>query len=98
MARPGTFKPGKSGNPSGRPKKTPELIEVENLCKQASPDAVERLKFWMSSDNPRASVTAATGILDRAWGKPKQAVVGGDPNHPIRVLAEIRRTIVDAAK
>ncbi|CAB4147924.1 hypothetical protein UFOVP1020_48 [uncultured Caudovirales phage] len=66
------FTPGNRANPSGRPKKTPELIEVENLCKDASPDAVERLKAWMGSDNPKASVQACMGILNRAFGQPRQ--------------------------
>ena len=68
------FKKGQSGNPNGRPKKTPELIEVENLCRDLSPSAVERLADWMKSDNARASVAAATGIIERAFGKPRQPV------------------------
>lgn len=74
MARPGTFPKGKSGNPGGRRKKTPELIEVENLCKEASPRAVERLKEWAESDNAKASVTACMGLLAQGFGTPKQRV------------------------
>ena len=68
------FKKGKSGNPGGRPKKTPELIEVENLCKQHSPEAVAKLVEWMHSDNPKASTAACFGILAQAFGTPKQRV------------------------
>lgn len=66
------FVKGKSGNPGGRPKKTPELIEVEALCKEASPRAVERLKEWVESDNAKASVSACMGLLAQAYGTPKQ--------------------------
>lgn len=70
----GRFQKGKSGNPGGRPKKTPELIEVENLCKQASPRAIERLIEWAESDNARASVAACMGLLAQGFGTPKQRV------------------------
>lgn len=74
QANSGSFKKGQSGNPGGRKKKTPELIEVENLCKQASPRAVERLKEWIESDNAKASVTACMGLLAQGFGTPKQRI------------------------
>jgi hypothetical protein len=65
------FEKGKSGNPGGRPKEDPE---VKILARQHSKDAVERLVYWMHSENAKASVSAAQAILDRAWGKPSQSV------------------------
>lgn len=68
------FTKGKSGNPVGRPKKTPELREVEDLAKDASPEAIKRLIEWIKSDEARPSITACIAVLDRAFGKPAQAV------------------------
>lgn len=68
------FRKGQSGNPGGRPAKTPDLLEVERLAREASPAAIQRLVFWMNSTDPSASVKACNAILDRAFGKPAQAV------------------------
>lgn len=65
------FKPGQSGNPGGRKKENNELRE---LCGKYTIEAVERLIFWMQSDNPKASVAATNSLLDRAHGKPIQQV------------------------
>ena len=68
----GSFKKGQSGNPGGRLKKPPELIEIETLAREVSPLAIQRLTHWLKSDDPRASVAAANAILDRAYGKARQ--------------------------
>ncbi len=63
------FKPGKSGNPGGRPAVPAEVLDA---CRALSLEAVEILRNWMhQSDDPAASVRACNSILDRAWGKPE---------------------------
>ena len=69
--RVGRFQPGQSGNPGGRPK---ENAEVRDLARQYTEEAIERLAFWMQSDNAKATVSACQAILSRGWGTPMQAV------------------------
>lgn len=63
------FQKGKSGNPGGRPK---EDNKVKELAREFTAEAVERLGYWLRSDNPKASVGAAIALLDRGYGKPHQ--------------------------
>lgn len=65
------FKKGKSGNPGGRPK---EVNELKELARNWSVEAIQRLAFWMKSDNPKASVAACEALLDRGFGKSVQAL------------------------
>ena len=73
MARPGTFKPGQSGNPSGKPKSLQGVIE---LARTYTPDAINRLATIVSDDEapPAAQVAASIALLERGWGKPVQPI------------------------
>ena len=90
------FEPGQSGNPGGRAPEDSMSKEIKRLAKEKSPEALERLVEWMQSDNPKASVSACNAILDRALGKPKQAIVGGDEgDSPLRVEWPLPKTPLD---
>jgi hypothetical protein len=71
------FKPGQSGNPSGRPKDI-----LGPIVKKKTKDGVELvdrvLEIFRSSGDDEIVIKAATWLADRGWGKPAQSVeVGG---------------------
>jgi hypothetical protein len=74
-SRRGGFVKGISGNPGGRPKVEGE---IRNLARKFSRTAIRRLAQLMKSKNERVAVAAATALLDRAWGRPAQALTGAD--------------------
>src|SRR5690349_19796295 len=66
---------GQSGNPGGRAKAVlPDGRSLMDLAREHTPKAVKALVEVL--DHPTASeaakVSAATAILDRGWGRPKQ--------------------------
>lgn len=65
------FAPGVSGNPEGRPK-IPE--HVREMARAHTEEAIAALKDCLKSANESVRVSAANSILDRAWGKPQQAI------------------------
>jgi hypothetical protein len=73
------WQPGRSGNPSGRPKL---LVEISRLDRSYCPDAIEKLAKIMldSRSKPRDVIAAANVILDRGLGRPTQALVHISPD------------------
>lgn len=80
------FEKGRSGNPLGRPR---ENNEVKALAREHTKEAVDRLAFWMRSDDSKASVAASIALLDRAWGRPARVHGGPDGEGPVKVVHEV---------
>ncbi|GLT02955.1 hypothetical protein GCM10007897_43860 [Sphingobium jiangsuense] len=70
------FKPGKSGNPGGRPKiKLPDGRTLTDLAREHTLEAVETLVDVMrNGDTSSARVAAADKILNRGWGAAPQTI------------------------
>jgi len=78
------FKPGKSGNPSGRPRKLPELDKLLAEVLGDEKDgktAAEAILSALRSKAARGDVRAAEILLDRAYGKSKQTL---DMSHTVK--------------
>lgn len=71
------FQRGKSGNPGGRP-----VNEIKKLARDNAPLAIQKILAMLASPDERLAFQAAQEILNRAWGKPAQAVIGGDDDDP----------------
>ena len=73
----GRFVPGASGNKSGRPR---QVGYVRQLAQQHTEQAVATLAEICGDESApaRARIAAAEALLDRAYGKPAQAITGPD--------------------
>lgn len=79
------FMPGKSGNPSGRPKLTDAEREAREMLKAASPQAVRALTAALSSDDEDMRVKAAQAILGKVFPQGIDLTVSGPGGGPVEV-------------
>lgn len=79
---------GQSGNPGGRPG-VPQ--GVRELAREKSVEAMRTLIRHLKDKNPRVAILAANAILDRAYGKPAQAITGEDGEGAARLVIEVVR-------
>lgn len=65
------FQKGQSGNPSGRPKNTPEQQDALAAIRDLAPNAAQVLQAIMEDANAPAAarIRAAVEVLDRTYGK-----------------------------
>jgi hypothetical protein len=78
---------GKSGNPGGRPK---VLGEVQELARQYAPSAiVELARLSQKAKSETARIAAIRELLDRGYGRPRQAMeVTAPAGDPLQLLSE----------
>lgn len=78
------FKPGQSGNQSGRPKTDPKFTA---LLKSKQEWALKELiKLAQSSEEDSVRLKAIQYIIDRAQGKPSQALnIGDQDGQPFKI-------------
>lgn len=94
---PEPYVPKKRGNTSGKGGRPPgkvsqaKLIIAQAAAEHAYDALMVLVQIAQDKRAPAASrVTAANAILDRAYGKPAQALkVGGDPENPAPQMIQI---------
>lgn len=73
-------------------------VEIRSLARSHSDTAIRTLAAIMTKEDApeSARVAAANSLLDRGWGKPAQAIIGGDGDDPaISMIHRIERVIID---
>lgn len=59
-------------NPGGRPRITPEELDLVAACKAKTPDALNVILGIMNHGAEKNSLAASQYVIERAYGKPVQ--------------------------
>jgi hypothetical protein len=60
-------------NPGGRPKKTPQELDLIAACKAKTPEALQVITdIMVNGEKEQTRLAAALSIIERAYGKPVQ--------------------------
>jgi hypothetical protein len=81
------FPKGQSGNPGGRPK---VLGEVQELARQYAPAVIAELaRLALKAKNETARIAAIRELLDRGYGRSRQAMeISAPAGDPLQLLLE----------
>lgn len=86
---PHQFKKGQTGNPTGRPKKLPELdtllLDVLSNEDKGGITAAQRILHALVKKAEQGDIRAAELIFDRAYGKALQSI---QQNNVVRIVDE----------
>lgn len=64
------FRPGQSGNPGGRPKRTQQEYDLMAACEAMSPEALKTIAdLMLHADKESVRLQAAAFIIERRYGK-----------------------------
>lgn len=83
-------KPGQrfGGRKKGTPNKA--TADIKAIAGKHGPEAIkEAVRIMKESSSDQARIAAANLILDRAYGKAAQAIVGSDDEAPVKTIMEI---------
>lgn len=93
------WKKGRSGNPSGAPKRAKlwkdAIVRAVKRREEADPQALEKLADKLIAQVEAGDIAAIKEFGDRVDGKVAQAIIGDDEENPVRVISTIERRIVD---
>ncbi len=84
-----SFEKGRTGNAGGRPKRTPEELDLVAACKAKAPEALAVLiEIMQNGEQEKNRMSAAQVIIERGYGKPTQAI---DATVDAKLMVEIVR-------
>lgn len=70
-----------------------QIANISEMARMHSETALDALvQIAQCGESESARVSAASAILDRAYGKPQQAIVG-DPDAPLEISIITRRVV-----